>query len=678
MTPTYPGNRSNEPAPNDEVFRDLSIINQPAGHLQFVNTKDDEILDIGYKDGSFLRFTKFSTDQLVKNDKRTHVMGDKRDEINGNNIEIIDKDKEQIISGDNLIKIGDVDKWQKYQEQWKSVVKNKIHQIRRLFEIKRTKQHNKIDQGDKQTKSGSLATTPSDEISTKTLVITSPTEYTPGSKIPCAHTLPVIVDSEYSYENKTASDGWGEFSGWGTGNSPSSQDGTWDSESSKEKLAQTKVQIQQELFDLEKQLGQNKHRDGGTKIEKIAKDYIGIVGLAFNDQESFRKDPKGKLVPYGIKIDPFGNSVYTQYRESSLVENISTDQLPGGRYDLVVGDGFNLTVGSNGISMKTTGHVERYGSTIVETSESHTIHSNGELSLGGERVDLTGEIITLRPKKIEREIEDSSGNATTLTANAKNKTEPEQQVLIDGNLNVALNAIVAGGMHVEGELTVHHITAPMEIQITDECFEWGTQSPCALDSTNDSQCAEPPKSPVYGDIVEGCIIGHLTNMIYGTDSAGGQMLIYADVVSDCSPNSIMCHPHYHNFKNIPLKLFRDNVDTIVTVGAKTDSASLDPHSAVRAVGARNNFANRVLALPVKNSTTENTVLEKFNGSVCSPLEISNGNWIEPNENETIPSGEGVRSSNYTEDILNSKIDELNSKWEARYKELQDKLDQLVH
>ena len=668
-TPTYPGNRNNEPNPNNEVHRDLVIINQPAGHLQFVNTKDDELIDLGYKDGSFIKFTKHSIDELVKNDKRTHVMGDNRSETNGNLVEMIDKDHESIILGDNLVKVGDVDKWQKYQEQWKTLVKKRIHKLRRLFEIKRTKQHNKIDQADDQTKSGSLASTPSREIETKTLVMISPTVYVPGIKIPCAHQIPIIEDNDYEYKSIVADGGWGEFTGWGTGYSPSSQDGTWDKETSKDKITSERIALQEQLFDIEKQLGQNKHRDGGSKVEKISKDYIGVVGLTFNDQESFRKDPKGKLVPYGIKIDPFGNSLYTQYRETSLVESVSVDQLPGGKYDFVANDGYNLTVGSNGISIKTTGSMERYAPIILETSESHTIHSNGELVLGAERIDISGEVITFRPKKVERSIEDASGEIADLPANAKTKTEPEQQVLIDGNLNIGLNAIIAGGMHVEGELTVQHITAPMEEHITDGCFEWGVQTPCSLDSTNDQDCIEPSKSPVYADIVEGCLIGYC--IVASGDSAGTW-----PVYSTCAPNSVMVHDHFHYYKNIPMKLIRDNIDSIITVGDKIDSASLDPHSAVRAIGARNNFANRVLAMPVVNSKTNNTVLEKFNGSACDPLEITNTNWVEDNKNETLPELEGLRSSKYTEDVLNQKISDLNAKWEARYKELQDKLDKL--
>jgi hypothetical protein len=667
---TYPSKRDNDPKENTEPYRDLSLINQSAGNIEFVNTKDDETLTIAYKNGSLLRFNKLSTDELNTQDKREVTMGDSQEEVLGNKVIIYHKDVETINLGNSNTKVGDVAKWQPYFEKIKQLYR-KVHDLRRLFEVKRTKKHNDIDQGPNQTKSGALAPTPSAEIISKTLVCTSPTEYEVGIKASCGHQIPRIVENEYEYQDIVADAGWGEFTGWGTGNSPSSQDGQWSEESAKNEITKKREEIQEELFDLEKELGRNDKPDGGTSVDTISKDRVQVTGLAFNDLESFRRDPKGKLVPYGIKIDPFGNSIYTQYRESTLIEHVSVDKMPGGSHHIVANDEFNVTAGSNGINMKTTGSMELYAPITNITTEHLDLNSRGEIALAGERVDISGEIITLRPSKVSRSIEDANGGTVLLPANDKQVTEPEQQVLIDGNLNVEKNAIIAGGMHIEGELTIQHITGPMEEHITDGCFEWGTQIQCILDSTNEANCetGEAQKSPVYGDILAGCLIGYA---VVGSGSSAGTWPVY----STCAPNSVMVHDHFHYYKNLPMKLVRDNIDVEMTVGAKTETKSLDPHSIIRSIGSRNNFATRVLAKPVKNSSTQETVVEKFTGNICEPLIITNENWEESNKNETLPNVEGVRSAKYTDEDLKAIIESMNEKFEKRYADLQEQINNI--
>ena len=674
-SPTYPGDRQNNAKLNPFPARGLSIINQPAGGLEFVNTKDDEMVTYYYKDGSYLRFNKFMTDFFATKNKRETVMGDSRTEVNGNVVNIFHQDVETIQLGDSINKVGDVDKWQKYQDNIKNLIKKGLHPLKRLFEVKRTKVHNSIDQSPLQTKKGILAATPSEQIITKTLVNKTATTYIPGVKSPCFHAVPTITPIVELYDKKIASDGWGEFSGWGTGFSPSSQDGTWDRETQKDTIAKKRVDIQKQLFDEEKHLGQNKHRDGGTTINKIAKDYVGVVGLSFNDQESFRIDPKGKLVPYGTKIDPFGNSVYTQYRESSLIEHVAAEDMPYGNYDLQVGNKYDIVAGAGGIGMKTLGPMEVYAPQITISSEQTNINARGEVTLAGERVDLSGEIITVRPKKVEREIEDAAGGIATLPANSKTKTEPEQQFGVMGNLNVELNAIIAGGLHVEGEVTLQHITAPLEYHITDGSFEWGPQIPCGTPDpfSNDANCliGEPPKGPVYADIMGGCLIGYAV----GLDSHGASHAL--PVISVCAPNSVMVHNHYHYHKGMPMKLIRDKIKSDIYVGDRGAGKELDCHSAVRAVGARNNFADKVLAMPIENSTNSETVVEKFNGNICTPLTINNGDWVEPNEDDILPNGEGIRTAYYTDSVIFKRVEQLEKDLEKKYKELQDKLDSLT-
>ena len=129
---------------------------------------------------------------------------------------------------------------------------------------------------------------------------------------------------------------------------------------------------------------------------------------------------------------------------------------------------------------------------------------------------------------------------------------------------------------------------------------------------------EPSMGPTYADILPGCLIG----IAVGVDTNGDGHAL--PVYSVCAPSSVLVHPHYHRFKNIPLKLFRDEITLERTYGSVTETKDIKPHDAIRAVGSRNNSINPILAKPVQNSKSNNTVLEKFGGSVCDDLVIDNG------------------------------------------------------
>lgn len=663
----YPGKYNNDNKENSEIFKDKVVINQPAGNVEFINTKDAESVSVTHKNGSYDKFDKFGKDSLVTRDKREHIMGDSLTNIGGTDVTLVDENKEIVVLGDVIEKVGDVDKWQKPMEEIKKQQKE-IHDIKRLFEVKRTNSYNSIDQAPNQSKAGSHAKCPTDSVQAKILVTDSSSKVSKESK--GSRDVIKIEDGSDSY--KTVSGGGGSrcLTCWGKLLSPSTQDGSWSPETMKQQISSKREEIQRDMYEYEKELGQNKHPEGGSHIRIIAKNFIENIGLVFNDFESFRKDPKGKLVPYGVKIDPLGTTIYTQYRESSLIENVDVEKFPGGTYELNICDGWNVTVGSNGINFKTTGPLNIYGSIVNILSEQTTINSRGETSIGGERVDINGEIITLRPKKVTRTL-DTGG-----------QTEEEQQVLIDGNLNVGNNMIVRGGTHIEGELSVHHITAPCEYHMTETDFTWGEKKePQELPNPDPELCAyglngsstamdptqcgtEPTKSPTYATLLPGAYIGRAV----GYDSLGQPLCL--DVYSLKSENFAVVDEHVHPFKAIASKLIDQSSTINAQAGSITGSGSANPHDAIRAIGARNNWTKPVLAQPVENSKTPFTVVEKFGGNSCEPITINKESWGESAQADTLPSGEGVRTSKYPDSQLKQKLQQLESRLESKYAELQ--------
>jgi len=659
----YPGKFSNDNKDHDEIFKDKVVLNQAAGNIEFVNTKDAESISITHKNGSFDKLDKNGKDSLVTRDKREVIMGDSLLNIGGTHLEIIDENKEEITLGDIIEKVGDIDKWQKPMEDIKRS-QRELHDIKRRFEVKRTKEYNSIDQAPGQSKAGSNARY--NGISSKVIKTSSPTKVSTKKKN--SGEIIDIKDGSDSYSTVSSS-GDRCLTCWGKLLSPSTQDGQFSIDTTKDTIVKKREEIQKKIYEYEKELGQNKHPEGGSYIRTIAKNFIDNIGLVFNDFESFRKDPKGKLVPYGVKIDPLGTTIYTQYRETSLIENVDVEKFPGGSYELNICDGWNVTVGSNGINFKTTGPLNIYGTLVNLVGEQITINARGETSIGGERVDISGEVISLRPKKSSRQL-DTGGS-----------TEEEQQVLIDGNLNVALNAIIRGGAHVEGELTVQHITAPCEYQMTETNFTWGEAvEPMKLPNPNPELCAfgingvkniinptecgsEPPKSPTYATLLGGAYIGKAV----GYDSQGNIHCL--DVYSEESPNFAIVDPHVHPFKTIASKLIEKNVKVDNTAGSIKGSGSVNPHDAIRAIGSRNNWTSPVMAQPVKNSKTPYTVVEKF-GGLCESIQINKTDWDGASSTEdTRPSGEGVRTSKYTDSDIKQRVTNIERQLESRYKEL---------
>lgn len=665
----HPGKYSNDSKPNEEIFKDKVVWNQHAGVVEFINTKDLESVTMSHKNGSYNKIDKFGSESLTTIDKREHIIGDSSLEINGSETEYVHENSEKVILGDEIKTVGDADNWLEPMQKIKQA-QRELHDKKRLFEVKRTNRKNNIDQAPGQTKSGSHAKCPTHSGNTSKVIKnktpTKVTEETVNSR-----TVMNVQDGSEQFE--TVSGGGGNFcmTCWGKLLSPSSQDGKWATETEKQNIIQKREEIQKRIYEYEKKLGQNKCPNGGSKIETIAKNFIQNIGLVFNDFESFRSDPAGKLVPCGVKIDPMGTTIYTQYRESALVENVDVEKFPGGSYELNICDGWKATVGSNGIEFKTTGPLNLYGPTVNIAGEQVAIGSRGDLTVEGQRVDLTAEVLSLRPKKLKRTLE-TGGD-----------TQEEQQVLIDGNLNVNLNAIIRGGAHVEGELSVQHITAPCEYHITETDFTYGVKTePKVLPNPDPKLCYygengktepqtadcefEPQKSPTYGTLLDGAYIGKAV----GYDSAGNPLCL--DVYSLKAENAVVVDPHVHYFKNIACKLFDENANISVNAGFASGQSSMNAHDAVRAVGSRNNWTLPVLPLPVKNSTSGATVTEKFGGK-CETLSINKTDLQETSVADGLPSGEGVRTSKYTDQNVANRVKVLEAELEAKYAEIKKAL-----
>lgn len=240
----------------------------------------------------------------------------------------------------------------------------------------------------------------------------------------------------------------------------------------------------------------------GDDIGIIKRHKFEQVGATFNDFPSIRIDPKGRSQPLEMLVGPkcvFKNHDYAPHIEE--VDNSSN--FPCGNDVKIIGNRMSRKVGSGGVDIKTTGVME-FGSTRLHISSGKVfISSNYGVTIAS-----------------DAGVEIESQKSITLRTN--------RQVYVECSMGIKSNLIVGGGTYIEGETYVHHITAPVEMQQTEDTHLFGKFA------TNNDRAL---------------IIGEVE--IFGN---------WFNVYAKASQNIIYTYPHSHHFKNIPLRLTASNED----------------------------------------------------------------------------------------------------------------------
>ena len=467
---------------NTDTYRNKFVINQKGGVLEFVNTDQKELLKMTHYSGSFKEFNNYANIELATQNDQKLVLEDQFLTVRGQGNYYIGRDSDNLIKGDHFIKIGLLDP--NLHQSWREAARE-ISWVKQLFETQRAVNlHEADDMGHEgwrpvihrkssllQEKNGSNSPCPVCNNSTyadrywilnNTFIDTHHKKTSDGDPIveitdstgnyPASFGETDITSSDASYDQSL---GNGEIFGkgcpvcGGTGQSPSSLHGTFaieprkvfsgDGQGKFEKLV---IEVAGKLKDIEKKMGR-----GGSQITNIAKHKVETIGLAMNDFGSIRVDNVGKIYRDSVLVHPVG--VFNSQKESPLIEYVHVDDIPGGTYTLNVCNKWNVQVGAGGVSMKSFGPVDIGGTIVNMAGEQVNVTSQSEVNIdGGKRLTLVADIISIRQRK-------------------------RKQVLIDSNLGISQNAIIGGGMHVEGELSVNHVTAPCEIQETEKTELWG-------------------------------------------------------------------------------------------------------------------------------------------------------------------------------------------------------------
>lgn len=523
----YPGSFENSPigenSPNTQQYRNKYIITQKGGAIEFINSDNRESLKFTHASGSFKGFTNGTTVELATNNDQKMVLNDQFYTVKGNRNMYVGKDLDYNIKENYYLKIGNLNN--EVVDKWKEIVAN-FANLKQLFDIRRAE---KIGSeyvkytSTVQTREGKFAKCPVCEGAKgrEYIIINNSSSVQEGVPI-----VDTNDDEVMSYTTVTQPLVGATASKRqlppisrcpvckGTGISPSSMNGAWVAETLKDytnlkTLYNDKI-IQ--LAKLEDQMG-----IGGNYIIDITKHKVETIGLAMNDFGNIRVDTIGKIYPNEVLIDESG--VFVNEKESPIIEYVHVDDLPGGNYTLNVCNRFSLNVGAGGMNLKSYGPVNISG-TIT--------------NIGGVQVNISG----------ETEVNINSENRLLLQSNIvilKNKSGG--QVLVDSNLGVNGNVIVKGGMHVDGELSVNHITAPYEIQTTELVR-------------------------LFGKLLAG-------TTFYAKVNDNPENIIKLELIRDSNENIVQCVDHAHHFKNIPLRLLQGN-DEVRYYSKANNNTTINP------------------------------------------------------------------------------------------------------
>lgn len=494
-------------------YKNRTIINQRGGSIDIDNSTEKEKIQISHRSGSNLNFTNIVTSELASNNKQLIVVNDNYKTVGGTDSEYTVKDKIERV-GENTYSFkgtygdSEIQAFKDWKNEYKSVATKNSG-----FKIKRG--GTSFPNGPSSSPSGDRGSNPTLKQSiypvendfkgyVKTPFRDSDTDevvdYVP---MPDRNTKPASEKKVSESDINKAAGGSGSSAPgvleFGPSKSAATEEGNWTPNDEVENIGDTIKDLQKNsLNEIESKMG-----NGGDDISFVKRNKSDTVGAIFNDYPSLRIDPKGRSQPIEIVVSD--NGAFKNHDYIPIVEDIdNSSTFPCGNENKTVGNKYNLNVGSGGINLKTTGSVELGGSNLkmgfqkVNISAIHGIHLHS---------DSVVELVSLK--------------TISLRTN--------RQVYIESSLGVKSNTIIGGGLYTEGEVYLHHITAPIEIQQTLDTTLYGRFN-----------CVAPRTLPI-GEVF---------------DPEWGWLTVYA-LADD---NLIVNYPHSHHFPNLPLRLTSSNSD----------------------------------------------------------------------------------------------------------------------
>jgi len=497
----------------EEEYRNKSVNNQRGASIEVNNSTDKEGIKISQYSGSNLKIENLVTSELAVNNKQTKVNNDSFETVLNNKCVWAGKDSvNRVVENTYDLKGFETDDEIKAAEEWREEYRS-IAETNSQFEILRG---GTSYPGNITTPRSGVRLEPSPTMNQKRKVIADiapvlgrpavrnsivdeVTEYGPPDVIEIAPETGMLYEKAPSEEDIESGSGDGELyerpasnaAGvveYGPEVNAATEAGIYDPNPSHQSLPLNILDTQSKLIPIEQRMG-----NGGDVEEYTYRNKLEVVGAVTNDYPSVRIDPEGRSHPAEVTVGI--ETTYVNVDSTPHVEEVNNDaSFPVGNHTLTVGNKYNVMVGSGGVQIKTTGAVEIGGTTFKVSAHKVNIQSSAGVNVSSEN------IVELSSKK---NIALRSG----------------RQILIEPGLGVRDNVIIGGATYTEGETYLHHVTAPMEIQQTEQ-------------------------TTVFGKLLTGLTVQASFRGEKGT----------LKLIGDSSPDSVECVPHSHHFKNLPLRL----------------------------------------------------------------------------------------------------------------------------
>ena len=506
------------------IYRNRFIFNQRGGSIDITNTTEREKVQISQRSGSNISLTNVVNSELATNNKQTKVSNDLFETVGHDKSEFVQRNV-TLRTGENTYNLKGFVKEEELQayKDWKETYKS-IAELNSKFKIFRG--------GIEAVPNG--PSTPLDGDREKNPVITNNSIFTVENKFEGYDPGKVSVrlhdrDDVVTYKYVVDYDGDGinitepadtkeltkelvDKAGGSDGSkspaieeftaefSCATENGEWKPNEEALKIGEKIVELQDTLNPIEEKMG-----NGGDEILFIKRHKHEQVGSVFNDYPSIRIDDKGRSQPSEMLISDVGTFINHEY--APHIEELDNSSIfPCGNDDKIIGNRYNRTVGSGGVGLKTTGTME-IGSSLfkVGSKEMHLNATHGVKIASEDYIDLQSlKSISLRTNR---------------------------QVYIAGGVGINGNTTIAGGLYVEGETFIQHITAPLEVHQTEDTI---VASRFATDEDRKLLIGEAQ-------------IGDLFYPVYAV----------------AREDLMISYPHSHHHNGIPMRLTASNKDVRV-------------------------------------------------------------------------------------------------------------------
>tara|TARA_A100001391_G_scaffold173789_1_gene135959 strand:+ start:1447 stop:3183 length:1737 start_codon:yes stop_codon:yes gene_type:complete len=483
---------------NQDLYKNKAVFNQRGGSLEFNNSTGEESIYLTNYHGSNIKITPQVTSEYAKENKQLLVVND--------NFETVRNDKHLSVGGNYVKKVTGSTVYQsgfsneeqiKAIEDWKEEYRP-VAERNSMFAIQRGGES--YPNGVVTPKSGTKSQNPSksqeiylNEDQGFPSTNASSSEVNSSSNQVNSYSNYNVQPSRRVVLNPSVAD-------YGDDENPATEGGSFDPTIEKEKLDEEITRLQEEkLTDLELKAFGDGPNVGGDDQEFTFRNKVIMVGATFNDYPSIRFDDTGRSTPGRVTVGTHAGA-YVDVESVPHVEEVDNSKFPVGNYTVQAANKYNISVGSGGIDVKTTGPVEVGATSYKLAAHKVTINSSKGIHIGSENL-----------------VEINSLKNISLRSN--------KQIYIEPGLGVKNNLIVGGGSYLQGETYLHHVTAPAELQQTED-------------------------TTVFGKLVNG--------LKFRADIDLGFPL---GTIRNCpitirsSDNDIIeMVPHSHHFKNLPLRL----------------------------------------------------------------------------------------------------------------------------